>query len=361
MNITLVISSLNSGGAERVLSCLANHWSEQGHMVSLITFADSKSKPFYQLNQVIRLNQINQSCDEDLSFFRRTFNICKRIYYLRKAIFSSNPDIIISFLDVTNITVLLSILGTSIPTIVCERTNPCFHNLPSKIYNTLRDILYPKAKKVIFQTKSATKKFYKLKNIQIIPNFVIKPTLLKKPLPAAREGINIISAGRLDKFKSFDTLINAFHRVARDNKNITLTIYGEGSERQNLEKLIKDLNMEKRIFLPSITKDIFPVLLDADLFVFPSLYEGFPNALCEAMSVGLPVIASDCSGNVDIVRDKIDGRLFPARDVFALEKLIRELISDENQRKNLGLEAKNISSRFSQEKILKEWDSLLDI
>jgi len=108
-----------------------------------------------------------------------------------------------------------------------------------------------------------------------------------------------------------------------------------------------------------VTQNIQEALLAADMFVFPSLYEGFPNALCEAMAVGLPVIASNCSGNIDVVQDGIDGRLFPVGDVDSLVKLMEELIKNPEECQRLSLNAQKISERFHPTRILKLWDDLL--
>src|SRR5690606_29753976 len=108
--------------------------------------------------------------------------------------------------------------------------------------------------------------------------------------------------------KGFGALITAFSEIVLQKPDITLTIYGEGAERQNLESLIRGLNLTASVFLPGTVRDVEGIMYQADLFVFPSHYEGFPNALCEAMAMGLPVIASNCSGNIDIIREGVDGR-----------------------------------------------------
>lgn len=173
------------------------------------------------------------------------------------------------------------------------------------------------------------------------------------------EAKHIISVGRLCPFKGFDTLIQAFSRLYPTYPHLRLTIYGEGNERENLQNLINSLNLQERVSLPGATQEIHQKLLAADLFVFPSLYEGFPNALAEAMSVGLPVIASNCSGNIDIVRDDIDGRLFPVGDVLKLASIIEELVCDPNTRGRLGEEAKTVAERFHPDLIFHKWDQLI--
>lgn len=360
MHIALIISSLSPGGAERVLSQLANAWISGGHKVSIITFADPNVVPFYHLDERIHLYQLNQLIMKKSSPLCRLKNILKRILKLRQALKRVKPDVVISFVDVTNITALLAGIRLRIPTIVCERTHPQYYRLPA-IYNRLRLLTYSWAHTVICQTASASEYFSNISDRKkaIIPNCVKKPGYQKNEVDVLRPVQKIISVGRLCPNKGFATLIKAFSEVVHQKPDLTLTIYGEGAERQNLEALIRELDLTAKIFLPGITKDVETALYQVDLFVFPSLYEGFPNVLCEAMAVGLPVIASNCSGNIDIVREGIDGRLFSVGDVGQLKRLMGELIEDAPQRVKLSKGAMRLPDRFSQETILQKWDAAL--
>ncbi len=129
--------------------------------------------------------------------------------------------------------------------------------------------------------------------------------------------------------------------------------------RANLEQLIKELEVANAVFLPGVIQDIQTALIDADLFAFPSYYEGFPNALCEALAIGLPVIASNCSGTIDIIQDGAGGRLFPVGDVNALTNLLQELITDISQRVMLSEKAQHVIERFSHPSVMKRWEDVL--
>jgi len=355
MHLALVISSLNSGGAERVLSELASHWVTAGHDVSLITLACLNEKPFYPLDSAVNLIQLNQS-QEAPYLAVRLKNILKRINALRRTFKNLKPDLILSFIDVMNLTTLLAAIGLKIPVIVSERTHPAYHMLPL-LYQKARQILYPRAYRVVLQTDSAARYFKKLKNVIVIPNGVVKPEDTKISASAIVE--RIVSVGRLCPFKGFDTLIYAFTRLHQVNPHLQLVIYGAGAEHKNLMNLITSLHLEANVFLPGITRNIHQALCKADLFVFPSQYEGFPNALCEAMAIGLPVIASDCEGNRNIVSDHIDGRLFPVGNVEALADIMKELTKDFDQRVRLAKQAQAICERFHPERVLKLWDMVI--
>lgn len=354
MNITLVISSLGAGGAERVLSNLANYWDGEGHRVTLITLA--ADKPFYHLSEKVILNQLDQVSKNGESFLSRLFNIVKRLFSLRNALQKSKPNVIVSFVDVMNITTLIACIGLKIPVIVSERTNPFFYKIPA-FYQFLRKIFYPCAKKVIVQTQSAAEYFKKLTNVSVIPNVVKKAGEIHKSV--LKPVCTIVSVGRLCPNKGFSTLIKAFAEILKFNSGLKLTIYGEGADRENLEFLIKKLNVGSSVFLPGTVPNVEEILVDADLFVFPSHYEGFPNALCEAMAVGLPVVASNCSGNIDIIQDGMNGRLFPVGDVEKLTSLMKELISDSLQCQRLSQSAMALADTYSHDNVYKLWDAVI--
>lgn len=372
MNLTFIIPSLSSGGSERVISQLANYFAQNypsKHNIYLITFAADTKQPFYYLEsniKLIQLNVLNQN--NNLNIFLRFKNIINRILILRNAIKKIKPNLIISFMEITNIITILASLNLKVPVIVSERTNPSYYIIP-KFYQYLRLITYRLAKNIVVQTKSSANFFpnnFK-KLIKIIPNAV---KLNSKFITLNKFITNIISVGRLDINKDLQTLIYAFFNIIKANPNLnlnltlTLTIYGEGPYRENLENLIKSINIANKINLPIVlpgtTKDIIEKLTQADLFVFPSRYEGFPNALCEAMSVGLPVIASNCSGNVDIIEDLVNGRLFPVGNIDKLSNIMQELINDFEQREKLSFNARKIAEQFSEQRIYGLWEEVIN-
>jgi glycosyltransferase involved in cell wall biosynthesis len=360
MHIVLIISSLLPGGAERVLSQLANGWISHGHKITIITFSDPNVLPFYYLDERICLHQLNQLVTQKYSLFKRLKNIIKRILALRHALKHVKPDVIISFVDVTNITTLLAGIRLRVPIIVGERIHPYYHDLPL-FYRVIRKLIYPWAAKVVSQSASASNYFTTLSEEKktVIPNQVIKSSRLKEERDILNPVSQIISIGRLCEQKDFTTLILAFSKIVAHYQNLRLTIYGEGAERPILEALIQKLNLTAHVFLPGTVQDIEGVLYRSDLFVFPSRYEGFPNALCEAMAMGLPVIASNCSGNIDIIREGVDGRLFGVGDVAQLIRLMEELIEDAPQRVRLSEGALDLPDRFSEASVLQKWDAVL--
>jgi len=360
MHLALIISSLNPGGAERIISELANVWITKGYKVSLITFSSASTIPFYPLHPNITLVPLDQSHQEIGLLITRLKNIFRRVMCLRQMLKCLKPDVIIPFIDVTNITALLASKGLRIPVIVAERTHPGYHSL-SKFYKLLRLFTYRWAKKIVMQTQSAASYFpIKLQShISIIPNAVKISPYQKLSSDIHKPVKKICSIGRLCPHKGFDTLIQAFAAVILNYPDLELVIYGEGQERLNLEAMILKFNLSGKVHLPGTTKNVYEALSQADLFVFPSRYEGFPNALCEAMSIGLPVIASNCSGNINIIRDGLDGYLFPVGDVEGVKTRILELLENPYQRQKLSQEALRITERFCEQIVFKFWDQII--
>jgi GalNAc-alpha-(1->4)-GalNAc-alpha-(1->3)-diNAcBac-PP-undecaprenol alpha-1,4-N-acetyl-D-galactosaminyltransferase len=186
MHLVFVIASLNFGGAERALSELANHY----------------------VDAQIRLIQLNQSSSERLFHFKRLKAILSRVFCLRRTLKKLYPTVIISFIDIINLTTLLAAWKLKIPIIVSERTHPTYYHIPL-IYQKLRSLLYPKASHVVVQTQSAADYFDMLKYISVIPNWVKKVAVAKKS-EDCKTVQSIVSIGRLIPSKAFDTLIYAF-------------------------------------------------------------------------------------------------------------------------------------------------------
>ncbi len=358
MHLLLTIGSLEAGGAERILCALANYWVKKGHKISLLTLKSPDTVPFYPLDPSINLIQINQSHSRKRPWYKFVINSIQCLFCMRKIFKNIKPDRIVSFMDLMNIATLLANVGLKYPVIVCERTDP--HHQPlSLFYLWLRWWLYPKAYKIATQTASAASYFPKKlsEKITIIPNPVFEPSQYKAVY--AENPKNIMTVGRLDIFKDHRTLIYAFSSLLSHHPDLMLTIYGEGVERKNLEQLIQTFHLQDKVKLPGTTTQVQEVLIEADLFIFPSRYEGFPNALCEAMAVGLPVIASNVTGNIDLVQDQKNGRLFPVGDVQALTNLALELLNDPIQCQTLGTQARRVSEDFKPATIFTRWDALI--
>ena len=361
MRVTLVITNLESGGAERAVSIMANYWAQKGWEVTLLTFDDGSTPPFYDLDARIHLIPLGiyQSSSNPLAAIG---NNLKRIAVLRRAVRDSEPDMVISFTSFVNILVLFATRGLGVPVVASERNDPLTSPIRS-VWAWLRRWTYTFEAQIIVQTDRAKECFS--------PAFQAKTTVIPNPItPLQFSGTtspeltldkpSIIAMGRFYPQKGFDLLLRAFAELKDQYPDWTVTILGDGPLRPNLEALRDALRLEDRVHLPGRVKHPHRVLMQADLFVLSSRSEGWPMALAEAMSCGLPVIATDCRcGPREMIQDGVDGVLVPPEDVEGLATAMDQLMSDESERKRLASCAVEINERYRLDKVMGMWDRLL--
>lgn len=357
----MVISSLAGGGAERVMSIMANYWAARGQDITFITLSSGEDD-FYALHpQVRRLALGLLKASENLG--DALWNGIRRVSHLRKALRASCPDFVISFMDTTNIITLLACCGLGLPVVISERTDPRQHNI-GRTYALMRRVLYRWAHAVVVQTEGVrewVESFVPREAVFRIPNPVEPPSYPSEspsqPLPAGRL---LVSMGRLGWEKGYDLLLQAFARCAGKHQDWSLVILGEGNQRNALEELSKQLGISDRVYLPGRVQHPETVLRCADLFALSSRREGFPNGLLEAMACRLPVVSFDCrSGPGEIIRHGIDGLLVTPNDVGSLAVALDRLMSDEGERKRLASRADEVLERFSVSKVMAMWEDIL--
>lgn len=358
----LLVSSLGGGGAERVISELASFLCDGGHRVTLTTL-EGDGEDFYGLDprvQRVRANIMWNSA----SAVQRIVNTFRRLSIIRRAVRAANPGVVVSFIDMTNIRVLAALIGTSIPVVVSERTDPRHHRI-GRAWERLRRWSYPLAARVVVQTDGVcewAKRAMPRAKIDVIPNAVRAFASADATRPAQMpQGPVVVAMGRLSDEKGFDLLLEAFAQAELARDGWTLVILGEGPKRAALTEQARALGLASQVLLPGRTREPDAWLRHADIFALSSRYEGFPNVLIEAMQCGAASVAFACdSGPSAIVRDGVDGLLVPDKDVAALALALRRLAADAPLRVRLGAAACGVVERFSREAVYRQWQTLCE-
>jgi len=332
--IAMLISNLNGGGAERVFVTLANGFFHNGFSVDFLIIQKGGTYLNYLDNGI---NII------PLRARRSIFSIIQLILYLRL----EKPISLFSTLSTVNILSVFACKLAKVNTksVIRESSTPSIADgflnwISRRIFGYLRRWSYNNADCIVVPSTGVAK--------DLIDNFGVrqdKISIICNPVEfqnwkrLASESDNyldllpkghsiLLGIGRLDQQKDFATLIKAFVHVNNSSKSI-LVLLGEGEERIRLEKLISDLGLKEKVFMPGFVKNPFPYIKRASVFVLSSKVEGLPNVILQALALGRPVVATDClSGPRDILEDGLWGRLVPVGDCYAMANGILDGLAD---------------------------------
>ncbi len=394
-----------AGGAERALVDLANELLKRGHKVAIVI--DQKNvtesdKPYYYLEDGVEVYNINQSIETDtlsssnqrnsISFVKTIrrkitghiefrikqtldhFNKYYFFYYLswrmkyrnkirnlKNQICALEPDIVISFLSNTFIFTVEAVKHTGIPIIVSIRNDPRFfydkndHHKFNLKYRAVKKATASTVQNIYFKSffsESMQAKTY------VLPN-AVKQVSNKSDTGTVKLQNVIISVGRLHPQKNFGLLINAFGLIAHKYPDWVVKVFGEGELYTHLEELIKDLHLENRFLLMGVTKSINQEYGNSSIFALPSLYEGFSNALTEAMAHGLPSVAiEDCFTNKELI-EKGECGLITKNDPADFAVNLEFLMNHPGKRLLYGKNAIEHVKQFEPEKVYNMWEEIM--
>lgn len=338
MRITFLLASLGSGGAERVVSLLANKLVERGHQVEIICL--KFNDVYYQTDLRVKVTLAMQ----------QTKNRLTEVLWLRKYIKQQKPDVVIPFTEGVYCFTILSLLGTGIPIIASERLDP---SAMSPIRKVLKRLLLPYADWLVVQTQSI--KEYFPKKIQEKTSVIYNPVndeVFKSPDGLQVQGANaassvqslntpmegrgqerlnrIISVGRLYPQKNQKMMIRAFAKIADDFPDWQLVIFGEGPLRAELEGLVSSFKLQDRVLLLGRTEQVIEELRKSKIFCMSSDYEGMSNAMIEAICVGLPIVTTNVSGVEELVKDGINGFVIQCGEVDEMANSLQRLMNNEH-------------------------------
>ncbi len=359
--IAFHLNCLEQGGAERVVTNLANRFVKAGYDVDIVTEWIGQDE-FTVDDRVRRI--VAGLTDEDRKK-GRIGQFLARKDHLRDYMRKERPDVLIAFGQKANYRSLMAQRGTGVPVVFCVRTDPRDHyeHLADKIQIPL---LFPKAGGAVFQT-SQQRDFFK-------PHLPAKTTVILNPVHPkymntdpeavpAREK-SVVQSARLVDFKNQPMLVRAFCRVHEKHPDYVLKIYGGDSRdgtKEILEALIKEQHAEDFVLLMGASDSLEKVLPRGSVFAFSSDWEGLPNALLEAMALGLPIVATDCpcGGPAEVMENEKNGLLVPIMDEQAMADGICRLIEDRDLAERLGREARKIAERTGEDVIFGQWEAFL--
>jgi GalNAc-alpha-(1->4)-GalNAc-alpha-(1->3)-diNAcBac-PP-undecaprenol alpha-1,4-N-acetyl-D-galactosaminyltransferase len=352
-----MLPSLKAGGAERVVSTIANQLIEE-YEITIIVFYECT--PFYPLDTRINIvfckkvyraeSSSIQSIKTHIQLFKKSLQILKR----------ENTRLVIGFMTTANIYAVIAAKRLKIKSIISERIHPEYEII-SKLWLVLKKFFYPKSNKLIVQTKvikSYFENFVTNNQLEIIKNPLAPELIIKRDLSKTKEQL-ILNVGRLDDQKNQDLLIKAFANIP--NKNWKLILIGEGTNRIRYTNLIKELHLQEQIILKGNITNVEDYYNTASLFVFTSRYEGYPNALTEAMYFGVSCISTDCpSGPAELISNAENGFLIPVGDQDLLEKKMKLLMSDEDLRTKFSANSLKSTVGFEADHIALQWKSIIN-
>ena len=360
MKITFVTATLTSGGSERVMSIVANKMQKRGYEVEIICLNDQIV--FYPINEGIKITHVEVEAG--------TKSLPKKLWWFRKYIKKTQPDVVIAFMVSVYTVTLLALMGVDIPVISSVRNDPAYSNLRKKI---TRKILLPRSAHVVVQTQQI-KEFFN-KNIQKKTTVIYNPVNERvfetsydndndddnSGLRMKDERLNrIISVGRLYPQKDQKMMIEAFAKVSERFPDWKLVIFGEGPEREALESLVERLKVKDKVLLPGRSENIIDELNKSKIFCLSSIYEGMSNALVEAICVGLPIVTTKVSGTEELIKDGENGFIVNIGDTDAMAEALTKILEDENLQKQFSENNKAQTIKFETNTIVDQWENLVN-
>lgn len=349
MKITFFIGSMQRGGAERVISILAEDYRSRGWDVDIVLLLhDIMEYDLHEQINVIRFVGKNKSYIKNAIYW---FKNIRRYLRVRR------PDRVVSFIGRINALVLTTAIGLRLPIVVSERNDPK-HDGRSAAMQWYCNKIYRLAKSIVYQNEHEKSCFDKVLDSRgyIIPNPVsVTATRHERARPI------VATAGRLVEQKNHAMLVSSMKKVKEAFPEAICEVYGDGVLQEQIEGQIAELDLEETVLLKGCVTDLHERLSDCAVFVMTSNFEGLSNALIEAMMIGLPCITTDYPGARELIQDGENGMVVPMNDIEALTKAIEKLLANENgYADRLAENAKQSAENFRAEYVLKQWREVIE-
>ena len=350
-NITIINNHLIGGGAERVVCSLANYLCKKGYNVTLIATVGKKGS--YSLdNRIKKIYLMGESTSSNkLRCFHEKYSRLKQYVTTHKdvacyiAMMPFNAFAITKMRSLTNAKIIIS-----------ERNNPSSHSIKERL---MMRYAASRCDGLVVQTNKISQWYKNSKRKEIIPNAINKDVSL--PLRKTVEK-KIVTVARLEKQKNYPLLISAFSIFSKKHPDYNLEIYGQGSQEKMIRDMIVKYNLVDRIKLKGFVKDIPNHIANAECFVLSSDHEGMPNALIEAMCIGLPCISTDCDGGGarELIENRENGILVQKGNAEQMAAAMSEIVENNVLRETLSREAKKLKQRLDEEIVYAKWESFIN-
>ncbi len=363
MKICFLIYDLGSGGAERTVAYLSNYAVKNNREVDIVIYGDTKT--IYNIDEKVNIVKLDvayaKQTNSKIKKVFNAFNNLKNISVAFKNYVKTNkPDVIFCMLSDSILYALKS--KKYAPVIGSERSNPYWTT--SFIQKAKRKYLFNKLDGIVFQTKRA-QDFY-VKTVKkptkvVIPNAVGNDLVYSIDYNSENFQHKIGAVGSLRAQKDYPTMIKAFEIFHRTHNDYVLEIFGDGKDKDKLKSLTKELGLENSVVFKGIHHDALKQISNHAFYVMSSISEGMPNALMEAMAIGMPCISTDCNnGPAELIKNNENGVLVPIQDVEALAEAMNKMADDREFALKCGNNAKKLKETNSIDEISKRYFEFVD-
>ena len=345
MNLCFFSDKLQNTGDGKNLTLLLRGLHDMGHEISIILLDADRTPDDYDFHKIF-----------PVKFRGNKISAFKKQKAMIQSIIQEHAfDLLVSFGVAANVATMFAVKGTKIPTVLCERNDPNFvpENFRLKL---LRNMVYPFASAYVFQTEE--QKNYFSEKIQrrsfVIPNFVGD---VPEPADDLEKELSVATHSRLDNTqKNLFMLFDAFSEFAKSHPEYTLKVYGDGPDKEKCAAYIHENGHDWNIKLMGEPENLLERLQQSEMFVLTSNYEGMPNTLLEAMSMGMTCISTNCGGANVLIENGKNGVLVSKNDTTTLCEALCFLADNPEIRNQFGQAAYHNKQRFSAHQILPLWD-----
>ena len=347
MKICFIIGSMSFSGAEKVLSILMKELHSKGNEVYVILLNQDKN---------IIGNEDGIITYGAKATGGKIGRVLSRWKNIRKNVKTINPEIVVSFGSVCNVNMLPALIGVNVKKVVCERNDPK-HDPRKKSEKLIRKITYPLADGYVFQTEEIKKYFsnkIQYKSV-VIPNPIIDSGIRWNKQECKK---SVITVARLDDYqKDQIVMFKAFMKFSEIESGYTLDVYGDGPDKEQYQKFINENGLEEKIILHGKSNNPLHEIAKSEIFLLTSKYEGMPNALMEAMSIGIPCVSTDCGGGgakalFSMVEEGLIAKVGDEKDI-AMK--LKEMVDNEKKYIEISDNLIKINEILSPEKISVKW------